>query len=209
LTGKKMAEENIVEQKSKGWKSSGEPVLTDAVNKVVEQFKDFVSPYPNHTKEATVVAKKEKLLEVLKYLKTEDSLKFDYLSDLTAVHFPENDFQIVVVYHLYSTERKDSLRVKVELKDGETLESAVSIWPAANWMEREAYDLMGVKFENHPNLKRILLPDEWEGHPLRKEYPLGGPQEAEIRANKYGKPFLLPDDLEEARKIIEEGKNAE
>ncbi|MCX7830900.1 MAG: NADH-quinone oxidoreductase subunit C [Acidobacteria bacterium] len=204
-----MAEENVVEQKSKGWKASGEPFLTDAVNKTVERFKEYASPYPSHTKEATIAVKKEKILEILSFLKTEESLKFDYLSDLTAVHYPENEFPIVVVYHLYSTERKDSLRVKVELKEGESIESAVSIWPAANWMEREAYDLLGVKFDSHPNLKRILLPDEWEGHPLRKEYPLGGAQEKEIRANKYGKPFLLPDDLEEARKIIEEGKNAE
>lgn len=202
-----MAEENISEQKNKGWTASGEPFLTDAVNKCVEKFKDFVSPYPNHAKEATLVVKKEKIADVLNFLKTEESLKFDYLSDLTAVHFPESEFKIVVVYHLFSTERKDSLRIKVELKEGETIPSVVSIWPAANWMEREAYDLMGVRFENHPNLKRILLPDDWEGHPLRKEYPLGGPQEEMIRSNKYGKPFLLPDDLEEARKIIEEGKN--
>lgn len=204
-----MAEENISEQKNKGWTPSGEPFLTEAVKKCVEKFREFVSPYQNHAQEASILVKKEKILEVLNYLKTEESLKFDYLSDLTAVHFPESEFPIVVVYHLFSTEKKDSLRVKVELKEGESIESAVSIWPAANWMEREAYDLMGVKFEKHPNLKRILLPDEWEGHPLRKEYPLGGPQEKEIRANKYGKPFLLPDDLEEAKKIIEEGKNAE
>lgn len=204
-----MAEENIIEQKKKGWTSTGEIVLTEAVSKLKEKFGEFVVPCPNPAKEATVFVKKEKIIDVLEYLKAEPSLKFNYLSDLTAVHFPENEFQIVVVYHLYSIENRDSLRVKVELKDGESIPSAVSIWPAANWMEREAYDLMGVKFDNHPNLKRILLPDEWDGHPLRKEYPLGGPQEAEIRANKYGKPFLLPDDLEEAKKIIEEGKNAE
>lgn len=202
-----MTEEKVSEQKIKVFRSSGEAILSGAVLKLKEKFQDFVTPYPNNAKEATVVVKKEKLTEILNYLKTEESLKFDYLSDLTAVHFPEDEFQLVVVYHLFSLERKDFLRVKVELKNGETIPSVVSIWPSANWMEREAYDLMGLVFDGHPNLKRILLPDDWEGHPLRKEYPLGGAQENEIRANKYGKPFLLPDDLEEAKKIIEEGKN--
>lgn len=202
-----MTEEKVFEQKMKSFKPTGEAILSEAVLKLNEKFQDFVSPYPNNAKEATVVVKKEKLTEILNYLKTEESLKFDYLSDLTAVHFPEDEFQLVVVYHLFSLERKDFLRVKVELKNGETIPSVVSIWPAANWMEREAYDLMGVVFDGHPNLKRILLTEDWEGHPLRKEYPLGGHQEKEIRANKYGKPFLLPDDLEEAKKIIEEGRN--
>lgn len=202
-----MVEENITEQKNKGWKATGEVVLTEAVSKLKEKFGEFVVLCPNPAKEATVFVKKEKIIEALEYLKTE--LNFDYLSDLTAVHFPDNEFQIVVVYHLFSIEKKDSLRVKVELKEGESIKSVVSIWPAANWMEREAFDLLGVQFDGHPNLKRILLPDEWEGHPLRKEYPLGGPQETEIRTNKYGKPFLLPDNLEEANKIIEEGRNAE
>ena len=74
-------------------------------------------------------------------------------------------------------------------------------------MEREAHDLLGIVFEGHPNLKVILLPDDFEGHPLRKEFPLGGDQEEMIRANRFGKPVYLPDDVEEARKIIEERRH--
>jgi NADH-quinone oxidoreductase subunit C len=194
-------------QPKKGWDSVGEFVESEAANLLIQKFPGTVRPANNPAKEAAVFAAKTGVIEVLSYLKEEPSLSFDYLSDLTAVHFPENEKKMVVVYHLYSISRQDSLRVKVELDENESCPSCVSIWPAANWMEREAFDLMGVSFDNHPNLKRILLPDEWEGHPLRKEYPLGGPQEAEIRANKFGKPQLLPDDLEAARIIIEEGKN--
>lgn len=196
----------MVEEKKR---TSGEIIETKSVKKLIEKFKDKVLPYPNPAKEATVVVDKSIIIDVLKFLKEDEELKFDYLSDLTAVHYPGSEKPIVVVYHLFSIENRDSLRVKVELNDKETIPSAVSVWKAANWMEREAYDLMGVVFEGHPDLRRILLPDDWEGHPLRKEYPLGGPQEEMIRANKYGIPALLPDNLEEAKKIIEEQRNAE
>ena len=80
-----------------------------------------------------------------------------------------------VSYHLLRvSEDPARLRVQVWLADGEPVESVISVWPAADWFEREAWDLMGIRFEGHPNLVRILMPDEWEGHPLRKDYPLGG-----------------------------------
>jgi NADH-quinone oxidoreductase subunit C len=204
---KEIAKVEETKPAKKGWESAGDFVESEAANLLIQKFPGLVEPAKNPAKETSVFVKKEKLTEVLLFLKDEPSLLFDYLSDLTAVHFPENDKKIVVVYHLYSTSRMDSLRIKVELDEGESCPSCVPVWPAANWMEREAFDLMGVTFEGHPDLKRILLPDDWEGHPLRKEYPLGGPQEAEIRANKFGKPQLLPDDLEAARKIVEEGRN--
>lgn len=191
----------------KGWEPSGEYEESGSSKAVLEKFPGFAESVKNPAKEPTVMVKKEKLIEALSFLKNDPVMLFDYLSDLTVVHYPENEKKMMAVYHLYSTSRMDSLRVKCELDDKEPCPSCVSLWHAANWMEREAYDLMGVVFENHPNLKRILMPDDWEGHPLRKEYPPGGPQEEEIRSNKYGKPQLLPDDLEAARKIIEEGKN--
>lgn len=191
----------------KGWEPTGEIAESDASKALLEKFAGFAAPVKNLAKEPTVMVKKEKLVEALEYLKSDPQHLFDYLSDMTAVHYPDNDKKIMTVYHLYSTSRKDSIRVKCELDEGEACPTCVGVWPAANWMEREAFDLMGVVFEGHPDLRRILMPDEWEGHPLRKEYPLGGPQEEEIRSNKYGKPQLLPDDLEEARKIIEEGRN--
>ena len=197
-----MAEEQSAK---KGWVATGEPIITDAVQKAIEKFGSKITPYPNPAKEATIKVEKEDLYEILDFLKKE--IGFDYLSDIASAHFPQNEKHLSLAYHLFSIEKKDSLRVKVEFNEEESIPSVSSIWPAANWMEREAYDLMGVKFGNHPNLKRILLPDDWEGYPLRKEYPLGGPQEEEIRSNRYGVPSLLPDDLEAAKKILEEEKN--
>jgi NADH-quinone oxidoreductase subunit C len=131
----------------------------------------------------------------------------DYLSDMTGAHYPNNDKKFEVVYHLYSMAHRQSLRVKAQLDDGEECPTATGVWPGANWMEREAHDLLGIVFEGHPNLKVILLPEDFKGHPLRKEFPLGGAQEEMIRANQFGKPVYLPEDLEAAQKIVEERRH--
>src|SRR5207245_433406 len=96
--------------------------------------------------------------------------QFDYCVDVTAVHYPQREKQFDVIWILYSFARNERIRVKTMIADGETVPSAVSIWPAANWLEREVYDMFGIRFEGHPDLKRILLPDGWKGHPLRKDY---------------------------------------
>ena len=126
---------------------------------------------------------------------------------MTAGHYPNNPKKFEVVYHTYSLQKKHSLRVKVQLSDGDDCPTATPVWPGADWMEREAHDMFGVVFEGHPNPKVILLPDNFEGHPLRKEFPVGGAQEEMIRSNRYGKPVYLPDDIEEAHKIIEERRH--
>jgi NADH-quinone oxidoreductase subunit C len=116
---------------------------------------------------------KTALLAILLYLKDKAPVSFNMLTDLTAVHFsdqPEQPFEMV--YQLYSIENKRRLRVKTRLIDGETIESVSKIWSTANWLEREVYDLFGIRFDEHPDLRRILLPNGWVGHPLRKEYPL-------------------------------------
>ena len=96
---------------------------------------------------------------------------FDYLVDLTAVHYPKREkAEFDVVYILYSFAKNTRVRVKTQVADGATLSSSVSIWPTANWLEREVFDMFGIRFDGHPDLKRILLPDGWKGHPLRKEY---------------------------------------
>ena len=105
-------------------------------------------------------------LEILR-----DDFQFDYCVDVTAVHRPERKAQeFQVVWILYSFPRNERLRVKASFADGEAVPSATSLWPAANWLERECFDMFGIRFEGHPDLKRILLPDEWKGHPLRKDY---------------------------------------
>jgi NADH-quinone oxidoreductase subunit C len=125
--------------------------------------------------ETTVVVPKEHVRRVAEYLATEPSIAFSFLSDISAVdRFPlEPRFE--VNYHLLSLERRDRLRLKVRLPGADpVIQSVTSVWPTANWHERESFDLMGIRFEGHPDLTRIVMPDEWEGHPLRKDYPVEG-----------------------------------
>jgi NADH-quinone oxidoreductase subunit C len=106
--------------------------------------------------------------EILQVLRNEE--QFDYCVDITAVHYPKREKQFDVLWILYSFPRNERIRVKTQIADGETLPSSVPIWATTNWLEREVFDMFGIKFDGHPDLKRILLPDGWKGHPLRKDY---------------------------------------
>ncbi|MGC2549619.1 MAG: NADH-quinone oxidoreductase subunit C [Candidatus Sulfotelmatobacter sp.] len=108
--------------------------------------------------------------EILQVLRYEEH--FDYCVDITAVHYPQREKQFDVLWVLYSFARNERIRVKTQILDGESLPSSVPIWAAANWLEREVYDMFGIKFDGHPDMKRILLPDGWKGHPLRKDYSI-------------------------------------
>jgi NADH-quinone oxidoreductase subunit C len=106
--------------------------------------------------------------EILQLLR--DYEKFDYCVDVTAVHYPKREKQFDVVWILYSFSRNERIRLKTQIADGESLPSSVPLWTTCNWLEREVYDMFGIKFDGHPDLKRILLPDGWKGFPLRKDY---------------------------------------
>ncbi|MBI4459590.1 MAG: NADH-quinone oxidoreductase subunit C [Acidobacteria bacterium] len=110
----------------------------------------------------------ESILPVAMYLKNEG--RFNLLADLTAVDYPQREKRFEVIYQLYSFPRNERLRLKVPLAENETIESVVPVWATADWLEREAFDMFGIRFAHHPNLRRILLPEEWEGYPLRKDY---------------------------------------
>ncbi len=140
--------------------------------KLQENFSQALIETKYSFNEFTIKIKHEFLIPVMQYLKEE--LKLNYLTDLTAVDYPEREKRFEVVYHLFSLENHNRLRVKVEVRDGEKISSLTRIWGTANWLEREVYDMFGLEFEGHPELKRILLSEEWEGHPLRKDYPLIG-----------------------------------
>jgi NADH-quinone oxidoreductase subunit C len=115
---------------------------------------------------------RSRVVEVCNALRADAETPFDYLSDLTCVHWPDNrEAPLEVVYQLYSISKNERVRLKVAT-NGEGVESVTNVWPAADWPEREVYDLFGVVFHNHPDLRRILLPPDWDGHPLRKDYPL-------------------------------------
>jgi len=114
-----------------------------------------------------------RIADVCNALKTDQQTPFDYLSDLTCVHYPDNtEAPFEVVYNLYSIPANERVRLKVTVQASAGVDSVTSVWPSANWLEREVFDLFGVNFGNHPDLRRILLPPDWKGHPLRKDYPL-------------------------------------
>ena len=125
--------------------------------------------------ETTVVIGRDDLLKVAGYLATEPSLNFSFLSDIATVDRFPMEPRFEVNYQLLSMDLPARLRLKVKLSGGDpVIPSVFGIWPTADWHERENFDLFGIRFEGHPNLRRILMPDEWEGHPLRKDYPTEG-----------------------------------
>jgi NADH-quinone oxidoreductase subunit C len=142
------------------------------VKKLKEKFRDAVVEASEFLGQLSIAIAPERIVEVCAALRDDDETPFNYLSDLTCVHYPDNrsaPFQ--VVYNLYSIPKNERVRLNVDT-DGQGVESVTSIWPSADWPEREVFDLFGVVFQNHPDLRRILLPPDWEGHPLRKDYPL-------------------------------------
>ncbi|MGA9162215.1 MAG: NADH-quinone oxidoreductase subunit C [Actinomycetota bacterium] len=125
--------------------------------------------------EASVSLARDDLLPALEAFRGDPELRLDFLSSVTATDWPGRDPRMWVVYELWSSERRHRLRVKVGLREGDLqLPSVTGLFPTANWHEREAYDFFGIVFDGHPDLRRILLPDDWEGWPLRKTEELGG-----------------------------------
>ena len=117
------------------------------------------------------------LTEVVIFLKTHSSTKFKQLIDITAVDYPERDKRFKMVYLLLSHEKNSRIKIEFDIKEGEILSSLTSVFPSANWMEREVFDMYGVEFKDHPDLRRILTDYGFKGHPLRKDFPLTGHNE--------------------------------
>jgi NADH-quinone oxidoreductase subunit C len=127
--------------------------------------------------ELTLVVRREHLRPLAEFLAGESDLAFTFLSDVTGVDRFPNEPRFELNYHLLSISRRDSLRLRVRLPgESPVIESVVPVWPTANWHEREIFDLFGMRFEGHPDLRRMLMPDDWEGYPLRKDYPVEGPR---------------------------------
>jgi NADH-quinone oxidoreductase subunit C len=125
----------------------------------------------------TLILPASRLLEVATYLRDTPGAQFDFCSDVTATDWPPRDRRFDVIYCLYSTVLRHRVRLKVRLGDGEGVPSVSRVWAGANWLEREVFDMFGIRFDGHPDLRRILMPDDWQGHPQRKDYPLEGPGE--------------------------------
>ncbi len=160
-------------------------------NQIVELIKNkfpgaVEEVVPSFDKQIGVLVKRESLLTIARFLKEEPSLAFNYLADLSGVDYlGKKEKRFEVVYNLYSLDHKHRIRIKVPLYEDETVDSVVSLWKSADWHERETYDLYGIIFNNHPNLTRLMMPEDYdEGHPLRKDFPL---------TYKYQEPYFTHD----------------
>jgi len=138
------------------------------------RFGDAVGPLGEPKMDAFCVVKREALVEVCRFLKSEPGLELDFLEDETAVDWPKRNV-IEVVYHLLSYKHRHGFKIKVEAdRAAPSVPTVEGVWKTANWFEREIWDLFGVDFPGHPDLRRIMLPDDWIGHPLRKDYQEAG-----------------------------------
>jgi NADH-quinone oxidoreductase subunit C len=157
---------------------------TDLGEEAVLEF----NPVSDKFRDAWVKIAPFEIERVCEYLKTTKGLSFDYLECITGVDYPDQQ-QIVVVYHVYSYTQRHRIVLKCFLdREDPAMPSVVNVWSTANWQERECYDLLGVLFEGHPDLRRLLLPDDWEGHPLRKDF--------EEKEEYHGIPTVRPNPIE-------------
>lgn len=144
--------------------------------KLQERFASSIVSTHAFRGDETVVVKREALIDVLRFLRDTPGLDFNFLMDLTAVDYltyPESKpARFEVAYHLFSMKHATRIRIKVPVNVGESVASATVLWAAADWLERECWEMFGIKFEGHPNLKRLMTHIDFVGHPLRKDYPL-------------------------------------
>lgn len=151
--------------------------MSAAVDKLQAQFPEEIVEVIEFRGETTIVVKPAKIVEICTLLRDDPETSFRYLSSVSAVDYLPASPRFAVVYHLYSHQHKNRVALKVFLQDDEApvIASVVPVWSTANWHERECYDLMGIQFRGHPDLRRILTPPECEGsYPLRKDYPVRG-----------------------------------
>jgi NADH-quinone oxidoreductase subunit C len=176
------------------------PTTDSAIHAATPLEKDGVKPFA--TDMPTLVVRKENLLKLVNFARTEAAFGYDFLLDLTAVDFlnspraqdaADNDgkrFQVIYLLRPTETSRRSAtLRICVPVAENEEVPSLTQVWPGADWPEREVFDLMGIRFANHPNLRRIVLPENYRGHPLRKDFPVKG----------IGEDYLIEDLLYKRR----------
>jgi NADH-quinone oxidoreductase subunit C len=159
-------------------------------NVVVERLRSWspnaISEVIEFRGETTIVVPRNVLRDVAERCCGDEELQFNLLSDATCVDRYPLEPRFEVNYHLVSIPRRARLRIKVRLSsDDPTVDSLIPVWPGANWLEREIFDLMGIRFNEHPDLRRILMPEDWEGHPLRKDYPVEGFRDIPTTATRY------------------------
>lgn len=158
------------------------PWESELTRELQQQFGDQIPEFLSYRDQNFLVAKPEAVVRILEYLKYEGD--FDYLVDLTAVHWPKREGAAFdLIYILYSFARNERIRIKTKIADGYKPATVTTVHSTANWMEREVYDMFGLEFEGHPDLRRILMPDDWSGHPLRKDYSILEMDQRWVREN--------------------------
>lgn len=160
----------------------------DIVKAIGDKFAEAVTVIGEPYGLLTVETGREQIIDLLTFLKTDPSFKFTFLTDITGIHYPEQEKQIGVIYHLHSLTTNTRIRIKVFLADGDVhIPTATVLWEGANWMERETYDFFGVIFDGHPDLRRILNVDDMTAFPMRKEFPLEDPNRVDKKDFYFGR----------------------
>jgi NADH-quinone oxidoreductase subunit C len=146
---------------------------SNTLQKIQTQFSQAVLATHNHRGDDTALVARESLVEVCRFLKEDTELLYNFLMDITAVDYRGKRPRFEVVYHFYSFAFNRRVRIKTPVpEDDAIVDSLTGLWPGANWFEREVWDMFGIRFRGHPDLRRILLYEPFEGHPLRKDYPI-------------------------------------
>ena len=145
------------------------------VNKVKEKFGDAVVEVSDFRDDLSITIRKDQIVELAKFLKEEDDLQFVMCKDVTAIDWATRKNRFTTVYHVYSFKVNYTLRIKANIdNDPPEIESVASVWRSAEWYERETFDMYGIKFTNHPDLRRMYMPEGFEYNPLRKDFPVLG-----------------------------------
>ena len=143
--------------------------------KLKEKFASVEFEISDYKEELTIKFDKKFIVEVCNYLKSDENLSFNYCSDITAVDWAKRKNRFTVVYNIFSIKNNFRLRLKADVDESDCIiDSVTSVWKGANWQERETYDMYGIKFNNHPDLRRMYMPEDFEHYPLRKDFPLMG-----------------------------------
>ncbi len=142
------------------------------IERVREKFGEALQEVIYFRGEDTLLLGPSRIVEICRFLKEDPETDYSMLVDITGIHYLEREYSYEVVYHLLSLGRRRRLRLRVRLGEEGVIDSVVPVWKTADWHEREAYDLVGIRFRGHPDLRRILMPEDFEGHPLRRDFPL-------------------------------------
>ncbi len=157
------------------------PWESELTRQLQDRFGEQILEFASYRGQEFLVARPEAVVGILQFLR--DEAGFDYLVDITAVDYPDRAERFDLVYIVYSFSRNQRIRIKTRIAEGYQPGTATGVYPGANWLEREVFDMFGIEFAGHPDMRRILLPEDWEGHPLRKDYSIIRQDERWVKEN--------------------------